>query len=576
LNATDDSPASKASLLALAVLVGLTVLSPWPFGSVTPLAVHLITLVALTTSAVALAWASAEESLRLPALPLLPLFGLLALGLLQLLPLPDALHAELAPGSHAVWSPASAAARAVLGGGPHPVSVHPAATFRALLFGSGLCGLALLAAPALTRASNAIRSAAVVAAGGVAISAYGILARARFGTLLYGHIPVPTVSPFGPFVSKNHFAGYVSMAALLALGLAVGLASSGRGREWTTGRRAGGVVLALVAALAMALGVFVSLSRGGAISLVMGLLAFTALRVRKQRSEERVGRLLPSLAVAVALATLVLLVLPPEAHQRLRSLAGTSLRLDTWRDTLRMVSSSPWVGQGLGAFEDAYPPFKQGHGELRVEHAENDYLETLAEIGVLGLAFALAACVLSAVRVLAARPSSLLRGLGAGALAGLVSLLAHSAFDFNLRIPSNAILAAFLASMVAAGAPVRPATAWRSRAAAVAFALAALLALPWGVFFPVDPSQPWEEARNEARLAAATVVRQARVLRLDRTERALRVVLRGRPAHAEAWLLLAGTRAERGDSSARELARHAVGLDPERPDLRSVAEALSR
>jgi O-antigen ligase len=415
----------------------------------------------------------------------------------------------------------------------------------------------------------------VVAAGGVAISAYGILARGRFGSLLYGYIPVPTVSPFGPFVSKNHFAGYVGMAALLAVGLTVGLASSRRGREWTTGRRASGVVLALVAALAMALGVLVSLSRGGAISLVMGLLAFTALHVRQQRSGGRGGRLLPSLAVAVALAALLLLVLPPEAHQRLRSLAGTSFRLDTWRDTLRMVPSSPWVGEGLGTFADAYPRFKRGHGELRVEHAENDYLETLAEVGVPGLALALAALSLPAARVLAARPSSLLRGLGAGALAGLVALLAHSAFDFNLRIPSNAILAAFLASVVAAGAPVRRAATWKSGAAAAAFALAALLALP-RLAFPVDPSQRWEEARNEARRAAASVVPEARALRLDRTERALQAILRGRPAHAEAWLLLAGTRAERGDSSARELARHALDLDPERPDLRSAAEALNR
>lgn len=556
------------------VLVGLAVLSPWPFGSVTPLAVHLITLAALTTSAIALAWASPAD-LRLPDVPLLPLLGLLVLGLLQLLPLPGGLHAALAPGSHAAWSPTSPAAGAVLGGGPHPISLYPAATSRALLLGSGLCGLALLAAPALGRVSNAILSAAVVAAGGMVISAYGILARGRFGTLLYGRIPVPTVSPFGPFVSKNHFAGYVGMAALLALGLAAGLASRGGGREWTTGRRASGVVLALVAALAMALGVLVSLSRGGAISLAVGVLAFTAFRVRQRRGGGLVGPLLPSLAVAMALALLLLFVLPPEAHERLRSLAGTSFRLDTWRDTLRMASSSPWVGQGFGSFEDAYPRFKRGHGELRVEHAENDYLETLAEAGLLGLALALAAFLLPVVRVLAARPSSLLRGLGAGALAGLVALLAHSAFDFNLRIPSNAILAAFLASVVAAGAPVRPVPTRASRAAAVAFGLAALLALTRPAF-PVDPSAAWERARNEARLAAASVVPEARVLRLERTERALRAILRWRPAHAEAWLLLAATRAEQGDPSARELARHALGLDPERPDLRSAAEALSR
>ncbi len=555
------------------VLVGLAALSPWPFGSVTPLAVHLLTVVALTTSAVVLAWAPADGGLRLPGLPLFPLLGLLALGLLQLLPLPAALHAALAPGSHAVWSPASSAAQAVLGGGPHPVSVHPEATCRALLFGSGLLSLALLAAPALARAKNALLATALVAAGGVGVSAYGILARGRFGSLLYGRIPVPTVSPFGPFVSKNHFAGYVGMAALLALGLAVGLARGGGGRGWTSSRRAAGVVLALVAALAMALGVLVSLSRGGAVSLAAGVLVFLALRVRERRGEDRVGRFLPSLAVAVALAALLLLVLPPQAHERLRSLADTSFRLDTWRDTLRMASSSPWVGQGLGSFEDAYPPFKSGHGELRVEHAENDYLETLAEAGLLGLSLAVAALLLGAARVHAARPATLLRGLGAGALAGLVALLVHSLFDFNLRIPSNAILAAFLASVAAAGAPVRLAPAWASRAAAAAFGVAVLLALPRRAF-PVDPSVPWEEARNEARLAAASVVPEARFLRLDRTERMLRTILRSRPAHAEAWLLLAGTRAERGDPSAGDLARHAVALDPERPDLRSAAEAL--
>ena len=565
----------KASSFALAVLVGLAVFSPWAFGSVTPLAVHLVTLVALTTSAISLAWASTEDDVRLPALPLMPLLGLLALGLFQLTPLPAVLHATVAPGSHAVWSPASPAAQAVLGSGPYPVSLHPGATSRALLLGSGLCGLALLAAPALTRASNAIPAAAVVAAGGVALSTYGILARARFGNLLYGYIPVPTVSPFGPFVSKNHFAGYVGMTALLALGLAVSLASRGRGREWTTRWRATGVVLALVAALAMALGVLVSLSRGGAISLAVGALAFVAFRMRPRDSEQRIGPLVPSLAVAAALATILLLVLPPQAHERLRSMTGTSFRLDTWRDTLRMASSSPWVGQGLGSFEDAYPRFKRSHGELRVEHAENDYLETLAEVGLIGLALAFAALLLCGTRVLGARTSSRVRRLGAGALAGLVALLTHSALDFNLRVPSNAILAAFLASVVAAGAPLRSASAWRTRAAAAAFGLAALLALPRPAF-PVDPSAQWEAARNEARAAAASVVPEARILHLDRTERALRAMLRRRPAHAEAWLLLAGTRAEQGDASARELALHAVGLDPERADLRSAADALRR
>jgi len=55
LSASQEGPSPKASSLALVVLAGLAVISPWPFGSVTPLAVHLVTLVALTTCAVVLA-----------------------------------------------------------------------------------------------------------------------------------------------------------------------------------------------------------------------------------------------------------------------------------------------------------------------------------------------------------------------------------------------------------------------------------------------------------------------------------------------------------------------------------------
>jgi hypothetical protein len=280
-------------VFALVVLATLAVVAPWPFGSVDPRAVLVIALLAAASCAIALAWAALDGGLVLPDVPLLPLAALLALGLLQIVPLPAGVHAVLGPASHAVWSPASAEARAVLGEGAHPLSVHPAATWRTLLFASGLCGLAVVAAPALGRRANALRAAAVVVAGGTAVAVYGVFARARFGNLIYGQVPVPTVNPFGPFVSKNHFASYVGMAALLALGLAVGLASRASRSEWTTGRRSVGVVLAIVAALAMGLGVLVSLSRGGAAALAGGALAFVALSLRRRHGHAHPRALCP-------------------------------------------------------------------------------------------------------------------------------------------------------------------------------------------------------------------------------------------------------------------------------------------
>ena len=53
MSASGEPVSPGPSSLALVALVGLAVLSPWPFGSVSPVAVHWITLVGLATSALA-------------------------------------------------------------------------------------------------------------------------------------------------------------------------------------------------------------------------------------------------------------------------------------------------------------------------------------------------------------------------------------------------------------------------------------------------------------------------------------------------------------------------------------------
>jgi O-antigen ligase len=562
------------SHLALVVLVVVAALGPWPFGAVQPWAILAVTALGLGTVTVALAVGALGGGVARPDVPLWPLVGFLALGVAQLVPLPPSLHALVAPGSDAVWHPSAEAARVVLGEGPHPVSLDLDTTLRAVALVAALGLLAWIAAPAFTRSRAAVLAAGSVSAGGFVLAAYAIFARAHFGKLLYGRIDVPTVHPFGPFVSKNHFAGYVAMAALLAAGLALGLAreARGRARDWTTSPQAGLVVLVLVAALTMALADVASLSRGGVIALAAGALALLGLLVRAGGERRRRGLLL-SLAVAGTLGLVVITLAPPEAHERLPTLRGSSFRIDTWRDTLRLGLASPVVGQGLGAFHDAYPRFKQGHGQIRVEHAENDYLETFAETGLVGLALALlgaARLVSSAARDAGA--ARVVRGIGMGATAGLVALAVHSAVDFNLRIPSNGALAALLAAAALGPAGVRARPLSRGGAASLAVATALLLA---AVARP--PGQPWLDAREEAVQAAAASSPWTRVLRLERAEVDLVRVLRRRPAHAESWIMLAGVHAARGDGAAgAALARHALALDPERPALRKAADRLLR
>ena len=102
--------------------------------------------------------------------------------------------------------------------GPRPISLHPEATRRSLAFGTGLLALALVAVPACASDASCCGPRVAIVTGGVLVAVYGLVARLVFTDKLYGVWSVPTIAPFGPFVSKNHFAGYVELTALLAVG----------------------------------------------------------------------------------------------------------------------------------------------------------------------------------------------------------------------------------------------------------------------------------------------------------------------------------------------------------------------
>jgi O-antigen ligase len=407
-----------------------------------------------------------------------------------------------------------------------------------------------------------------------------VVARVLFGALLYGRLAVPTVAPFGPFVSKNHFAGYVEMAALVALGLALGLAERGGGTgvlDWVRSERAWQPLLAFSGFAVIALGLLVSLSRGGVVGLLAGLVIFFVLRLRIGHRAPDLKAALPMVAAGAVLVALLAL-LPGETHERIGTLAtlqneeSAPFRVRVWRDALGAVKGSPIVGWGAGAFADAFPRVKSGFGLLRIEHAENEYVEALVETGVVGAGLIVAAIALGfrcALREYRQRKHRLFRRLGPGALAAVGALLVHGLFDFNLHIPSNAALFATVAAL-AAGAGHPALTRFRRGASfALAAAAAVLLAST------LRPMPPAPTAYADAMHAAASPDVTARRLRMARAEEGERKLLARHPADPAAWLLLAWIRGVQGKpAEAAELARHAVELDPQNPDVAAQAAPM--
>ena len=254
----------------------------------------------------------------------------------------------------------------------------------------------------------------------------------------------------GPFVNKNHFAGYMEML----IPIAVMLALSHRARLESR-------LFYGFAASIMAIAEAASLSRGGMVSLAAAALFIAAISTplrdgSRARAKSFIFR--PAAFMVVMLAAIIAGVVWVGADfdiiKRIASdplTTGSAMdRKGIWVDTLAMFRAHPLLGVGLGAFETVYPIYGHGDGTVLIEFAHNDYLQMLADGGLAGAALAIwFLVVIARATVQAAKNADpLLKALGLGSAAGIFALLVHSLFDFNLQIPSNALLFLLLSAMV--------------------------------------------------------------------------------------------------------------------------------
>jgi O-antigen ligase len=248
----------------------------------------------------------------------------------------------------------------------------------------------------------------------------------------------------GTFVNRNSFA------TLLGLGLLTGVALLFEGmrkrvdfRESSRGILKATLEFIIVharwltlASFGIATALLLTHSRGGAISTVIGLLAFLGA-VSFAPSLRARWHIMFGLGLAVALGTILLISDNLVTKRLVESSIETEGRTRIFELTLEAIRDWPLLGTGLGTFRDVFPLYRTEDLPFTVDRAHNDYLETIVELGLpvavalfLSIASLLWIC-LSGVR--RRRRDALFPCIGVGATT-LVAV--HSLVDFSLQMPA--------------------------------------------------------------------------------------------------------------------------------------------
>jgi O-antigen ligase len=342
------------------------------------------------------------------------------------------------------------------------------ATRKAVLVLFFLVALLLIAANLFTTRRRLYGLVNFLIGYGVAMAMFSLLQFFTWNGRFYWFKPNRNgASPFGPFVSHNHFAGYMEM--LIALAIAMALAE---------GRKLEARLFYGFSALLMSTATVASLSRGGMISLaaMVCFIAFCHLFLRlsgqmhgqspaalPSRQATWIKGLLVAGALLIAMGIGILWIGPDRLAGRLTGNNASSQeetfftsRGWIWQDTWTMIKANPVFGVGIGGFETAYPQYSHADGSLIVGQAHNDYLQVLADAGLGGglLALWFLALIFREIfRGIKSRDAKL-RAIALGSGAGIVAILIHSLFDFNLQLPSNALLFLLLLAILSQTAEI--------------------------------------------------------------------------------------------------------------------------
>jgi O-antigen ligase/tetratricopeptide (TPR) repeat protein len=359
------------------------------------------------------------------------------------------------------------------------ISVYPAATREKLVELLLAFGFFVAATVWLTERKSIVNVLWGISFSGVAVTLFGLVQSLSWNGKIFWQIPVSNGWVFGSFVNKNNAAGFL----LVTLGAAMFFLAR-QMIQWSEKRQPSGLVLdseewdevnelyaptlserflrfvaeiqpkhlyTLAATTVIASGVVASLSRGGMLALAGTLLMTFVVLARTNR------KLVASLAAILFIGGATFVVVSERSDSvvaKIESLSDVSQaaapRLAHWNDALPFAAEHLAFGTGAGSYRYVTSSMQSFFFEKIFAHAENVYIETVVEMGLVGvslLVIAIFIALMACFRLIRQR-ENFDKALGVGGLASLVGVALASVLDFGIYQPANSIVMAIMMGMV--------------------------------------------------------------------------------------------------------------------------------
>jgi O-antigen ligase len=254
----------------------------------------------------------------------------------------------------------------------------------------------------------------------------------------------------GTFVNRNHFAGYLELCLAVGIGLLVASMSTRQHQHWRDRMRAfldtllGPKIRLRVFLALMVVALVLTRSRMGNAAFFISLPLWGLMLMFLQRKFHRGALVLFVSLMLVDFAIVGQWFGFSELAERLQTTSvEAESRDEVVRDSVALLQDYAVTGSGVGTWYTAFPRYRGEDIPYFYDHAHNDYLQLGSDFGVVGIA-ALALSVLyalvAAMKSMALRHDQLALGVAFASAMGITCLLLHSAVDFNLQIPANALL----------------------------------------------------------------------------------------------------------------------------------------